>query len=504
VIRRKDLSFDPQLHRLIQLVPPTSNIRLGINAMNSSRSLPCAIVLLAMVHPASRAHAEISVALSAVATVDTRAAEVTAPASATIHSSPVNVTFLLPQPAQAGSVKLVFTGSVTRELTLATVHETAGTHNVSFDPGIPTGSASIAAGESLPDGTYSLTVAYRDGAGDAPVSNAATNLLIDHTAPDLTVPADIAVEATGDAGAIVNYPAASATDAIGVTSLTYSKASGTQFPIGISTVTVTAKDAANNTSVASFNITVNGVQIAVEQPAGTNLVDGAPGAIDFGPVAAGAGRTLDFTIRNHGTRDLTDLLVIKDASGTPGDFSISAPIAEILAPNAAATFSVTFSPTAPGVRTAILRIASNDPDENPFDINLTGSQATPFEAWRLTYFGSPGNTGVGADLNDPEGDGIVNLLEYATHSNPLVSTPSPGKLVKIGNVLEFTYTRPTAALQELIYSVETAASPAGPWSAVDPSATEILSDDGQLQQVKTTVSVDSLTRTFLRLRVTRQ
>jgi hypothetical protein len=242
----------------------------------------------------------------------------------------------------------------------------------------------------------------------------------------------------------------------------------------------------------------------VEQPAGTNLVDGAPGAIDFGPVAAGAGRPLDFTIRNHGTRDLTDLLVIKDASGMPGDFSISAPIAEILAPNATATFSVTFSPAAPGIRTAVLRIASNGPDENPFDINLTGSQATPLEAWRLIYFGSPGNTGAGADLSDPEADGIVNLLEYATHSNPLVSTPSPGQLIKIGNLLEFTYTRPTAALQELIYSVETAASPAGPWSVVDPSATEVLSDNGQLQQVKTTVSVDSLTRTFLRLRVTRQ
>lgn len=470
--------------------------------MNAFRlSLPAAALLLAGFSFSGQLEAEISVALSAGVTVDTRAAELTLPASNSLLSSPINVTFMLPVAAQAGSVKLIFTGSVTRELTLAAIHESPGTHSLSLDPRNPTGSSSIITGESIPDGNYTLSIVYRNGGGDAPPSNSVTNLTIDRTPPEITVPADVAVEATGDTGALVNYPAANATDPNGITSLTYSKASGTLFPIGTTTVTVTAKDAANNTSTGSFSITVHGVQIAVEHPVGTKLIDGAPGAIDFGPVTAGASQELSFTIRNDGTRDLTGLSVTKAPWGTPSDFVVLQPLSETLAPDAATTFSVTFSPTAAGARSATLQIANNDPDENPFDINLTGSQATPLEAWRQSYFGSPGNTGLGSDLNDPDGDGIVNLLEYATNTNPLVATPTPGHMVKTGNILVFTYTRPAAALQELTYGVETADSPAGPWATVDPSATEIEIDNGLLQQMRTTLNVDSLARKFLRLRV---
>src|SRR5436190_2232519 len=35
------------------------------------------------------------------------------------------------------------------------------------------------------------------------------------------------------------------------------------------------------------------------------------------------------------------------------------------------------------------------------------------DQWRLLNFGSAANSGVGADLADPDGDGITNLMEYA-------------------------------------------------------------------------------------------
>jgi hypothetical protein len=472
--------------------------------MNATQPLLfAALLLLALEHGSSRATAETSAALSVDATVDTRAAELSTPVSGSINASPVVVAFYLPLNALSNTVKLVFTGSVTRELTLAAVHETMGTHSVAFDPGNPTASPSVAAGGSLPDGFYTLTVSYRDATGDAPPSNPMTNLMIDRTPPVLTLPTDMAVEATGDAGAVVNYPAAGATDTIGVTSLIYSKASGTLFPIGVTTVTVTAKDAANNTSVASFNITVNGVQIAVEYPPGTDLIDAAPAPVDFGTVVAGDSKTLTFTIRNRGTRDLTGLALTKAANGNPGDFYAPALGAATLAPQLTTTFPVTFSPSAAGVRNAILRIINNDPDENPFDINLTGRQATPTEAWRMTYFGSFSNTGPGADLSDPDADGSVNLLEYATASDPTVSTPPPGHLIKIGDQLEFTYTRPSAATQELTYTPETCTSLTGPWLPADPAATHVVSDDGLLQQVKVTITAGPDGKLFLRLRVTR-
>jgi hypothetical protein len=54
----------------------------------------------------------------------------------------------------------------------------------------------------------------------------------------------------------VNYAAASATDAVGVTSITYSQNSGTLFPVGTTTVTITARDAANNAGTGTFTVTV--------------------------------------------------------------------------------------------------------------------------------------------------------------------------------------------------------------------------------------------------------
>lgn len=472
--------------------------------MNTSfPQLTAASLLLALVLSASQATAETAVALSVDATVDTRAIELTAPASGTFNASPVAVAFLLPRNALPGRVKLGFSGAATRELTLSSTFETAGTHSLAFDPGDPTASADIAAGESIPDGVYTLSFSYQDDIGNPPGSNAFTNVTIDRTAPVLTVPSDIAVQATGDGGATVSYPPATATDAIGVTSLTYSKASGTLFPIGTTTVTVTAKDAADNTTIGTFSITVNGVQIAVEQPAGTDLTDASPVPIDFGTVVAGNSKSLNFVIRNRGTVDLTGLEVTKASDGTPADFTIETPVPATLAPDTTTPFTVTFSPTAAGTRTATLLIANNDPDENPFEINLTGKQATALEAWRVTYFGSPDDSGPGADLNDGDADGILNLLEFATVTDPTVSSPPPGHLLKNGDQLEFTYTRPTAATSELTYTPETSSTLTGPWLPADPTATAVLSDDGLLQQVKVTIPAGPGGKLFLRLRVTR-
>ena len=115
--------------------------------MNAFRlSLRAAALLLAGFYLSDRLEAEISVGLSAEVTVDTRAAELTSPASNSLLSSPINVTFMLPGAAQSGSVKLIFIGNVTRELTLAAIYESPGTHSFSLDPGNPTGSASVIIG----------------------------------------------------------------------------------------------------------------------------------------------------------------------------------------------------------------------------------------------------------------------------------------------------------------------------------------------------------------------
>ena len=53
-----------------------------------------------------------------------------------------------------------------------------------------------------------------------------------------------------------------------------------------------------------------------------------------------------------------------------------------------------------------------------------GSTQSALEDWRELHFGSPDNSGRGADLADPDKDGLVNLLEYAIREDPHVPSDS--------------------------------------------------------------------------------
>src|SRR5262245_22234157 len=79
----------------------------------------------------------------------------------------------------------------------------------------------------------------------------------DTTAPSISTPGSITAEAANAAGAAVTY-SVSASDAVdGSISPNCSPASGAQFPVGATTVNCTAVDAHNNSSSASFSVTVH-------------------------------------------------------------------------------------------------------------------------------------------------------------------------------------------------------------------------------------------------------
>jgi len=80
--------------------------------------------------------------------------------------------------------------------------------------------------------------------------------ITDRTAPVVTVPANITAEATASAGAVVRFAASATDDTDGSVPVTCVPASGRTFPVGTTTVTCTAKDAAGNTGNASFTVTV--------------------------------------------------------------------------------------------------------------------------------------------------------------------------------------------------------------------------------------------------------
>lgn len=132
-------------------------------------------------------------------------------------------------------------------------------------------------------------------------------------------------------------------------------------------------------------------EIAVEGPGNVELMSGQ--AADFGAVAMGqgGGGTLTFTILNTGITGLP-VTAITVAGGDAADFTVSRPdVPGTIAADDDASFTVTLSPSAPGVRSTMLRIENGDANENPFNILLSG-------------------TGISPD-QDTDGDGLNDVAE---------------------------------------------------------------------------------------------
>ncbi|MBK8038243.1 MAG: choice-of-anchor D domain-containing protein [Verrucomicrobiaceae bacterium] len=99
---------------------------------------------------------------------------------------------------------------------------------------------------------------------------------------------------------------------------------------------------------------------------------------DFGTVLSGESAALTFTIKNIGSADLTGL-TLSLSGDAAADYSLGAlsTPAPLAGPSGVSTFTLTFSPSASGIRNAALLIESNDADEGLFVIYLTGTGTLP-------------------------------------------------------------------------------------------------------------------------------
>ena len=123
--------------------------------------------------------------------------------------------------------------------------------------------------------TITRTWSAADAAGNQ-VSASQTITVADTEAPTMAQPVNIATNsASGICGATVNYTV-SATDNCGSPiTYTFSKASGTVFSVGVTTVNVTATDASGNSVSRSFTVTVTDNQLpSITAPANVNVTFG--------------------------------------------------------------------------------------------------------------------------------------------------------------------------------------------------------------------------------------
>jgi hypothetical protein len=127
--------------------------------------------------------------------------------------------------------------------------------------------------------------------------------VLDTIPPDITVPASVAADATGPAGAVVSYAASANDDIDGPVAVTCTPSSGTTFAIGTTTVTCTASDTAGNEAGASFDVHVRGADeqlgilfAAVAGPGSSlpNKVEDARAALAAGVVDAACGKLAAF------------------------------------------------------------------------------------------------------------------------------------------------------------------------------------------------------------------
>ena len=124
--------------------------------------------------------------------------------------------------------------------------------------------------------TYTAT----DAVGNA-ASAAQTITVIDPTPPTISCPANIVVHLpvnSTDTSMAVSYPAITASDnCSGGVNVVTSRASGSVFPVGTTTVTATATDAAGNSAICSFTVTVlynfTGFFLPVNNPPTLNNVN---------------------------------------------------------------------------------------------------------------------------------------------------------------------------------------------------------------------------------------
>jgi hypothetical protein len=139
-------------------------------------------------------------------------------------------------------------------------------------------------------------------------------------------------------------------------------------------ITAASAGAESKTTALSGNGAVQ--QIGVQQPAGTPLTDWSS-TIDFGSIADAV---KNFVVTNSGVVALTLSGNTKDGAN-PGDFTVGT-LPTSLAVGASASFTVTFTPTASGARSAALHIG-NGAGDGSFDVTLTGTgvPAAPFWAW---------------------------------------------------------------------------------------------------------------------------
>ena len=269
-------------------------------------------------------------------------------------------------------------------------------------------------------------------------------MAVDTVPPQITVPDNIStpVEA-GQTFAHVNF-SVTATDNSGTANVVCTPSSGSAFNIGTTTVNCTATESSGNSTNASFTVTVQGApNIVVEQPAGRSQASGS-GSLNFGTIPVGSSSAVKaFVVRNTGSASLTNVAATKDGANAT-EFTLLTLPANTVVTGFNTAFSVQFTPSGSGSRSANLHLSSSDPNHNPFNVALTGQGTISSSPIIQTSDGGFGfnNGQFGFNLSALPGSNVVvsvstDLLNWA----PAATNQLPGGFLNFTDILATNYSK---------------------------------------------------------------
>lgn len=187
---------------------------------------------------------------------------------------------------------------------------------------------------------------------------------------------------------------------------------------GVKNATVTIRSNDSDEDPFTFAITGDTVPAEIRITGQTiEIVDGdltpdPSDNTDFGTLGTGLTDIRTYVIENNSAATLnltgTAPTYINISGLNPGDFSITANPSNIIAPNSSTTFTIEFAPTTDGPKEAIISIANDDPDENPYEFKVAGLAVPPVPEIRI----------IGNATEIVDGD----------------TTPSTGENTNFGNV----------------------------------------------------------------------
>ena len=218
--------------------------------------------------------------------------------------------------------------------------------------------------------------------------------------------------------------------------------------------------------------------------------------------------TTNFNLNDDGTVTYQVVFEVNYVSATQMDtlFTISSTAGETT--TAHFTVTGTTSTIHPTFDTFVLKQAGTTAMPVYYDnikLELIGNTAAPdpaiFADWQeITW---PGNTDANTigPAADPDGDGIINRLEWALHldaTEPDVFAPT---FVKNGAVLDFTYVRRKTAPGEATFQVEWSDTLANDWSTAGVTEDAPASIDTTSESLHATIPAGANGRRFVRVRV---